>query len=329
MSQLNLMSDTLAQKLQAQHIGDVVCIHGVGTLADGQKGEIGFLADSRYAKQLHDTQLSAVIVDTPYSDLAATQLVVSDVRHAWRILCEEVESRLQANIPVGIASSARIDSTATIGEGVRIGEGVVIEAGVVIGDGVRIEPLAYIGHGVRVGDHSRIGAGVKVLTRTTIGKRCNILANAVIGERGFGNSFEEGRWIALPQLGGVRIGDDVEIGAATMIDRGAVGDTIIGNGVKLDNLIQIAHNVEIGEHTAMAGCCVVAGSVKIGRYCVIGGGCVFNGHISICDKVHITGHSSISKSITEPDVYSSAMPAMAGKKWKILVAKLRMFGREK
>ena len=156
-----------------------------------------------------------------------------------------------------------------------------------------------------------------------------ILANAVIGERGFGNNFENGRWLPVTQLGGVRIGDDVEIGACTTIDRGAVRDTIIGNGVKLDNQIQIGHNVVIGDHTVIAGSAVIAGSVTFGKYCVVGGACVFTGHITICDGAQFTGHSSISKSVTEPGAYSSGIPAMPARQWKKFFATLKLLAKEK
>ena len=189
--------------------------------------------------------------------------------------------------------------------------------------------VAYIAPGVRIGADSHIGAGARLLAGTTTGARVQILANAVIGERGFGNNFENGRWLPVTQLGGVRIGDDVEIGACTTIDRGAVRDTIIGNGVKLDNQIQIGHNVVIGDHTVIAGSAVIAGSVTFGKYCVVGGACVFTGHITICDGAQFTGHSSISKSVTEPGAYSSGIPAMPARQWKKFFATLKLLAKEK
>ena len=173
------------------------------------------------------------------------------------------------------------------------------------------------------------GQGARLLEGTTTGARARILANAVIGERGFGNNFENGQWLPVAQLGGVRIGDDVEIGACTTIDRGAVRDTVIGNGVKLDNHIQIGHNVIIGDHTVIAGSAVIAGSVTFGKYCVVGGACVFTGHITICDGAQFTGHSSISKSIHQPGAYSSGIPAMPALQWKKFFAKLKLLAKEK
>lgn len=314
-------------------IGADVAIDAVGTLESGQKNAVGFLADEKYRSQLGQTQLGLLILAQAEPNVLASQVIVSDVRRAWRIITEQFQALREQVQASGISPQALIAADAQLGANVSVGAGAVIESGAVIGEGARIEALAYIGAGVQIGDNTRIGQGAKILSGTTIGKRGNILANAVIGERGFGNHFEAdasgGRWLALPQLGGVRIGDDVEIGAGTMIDRGAVGDTIIGNGVKLDNLIQVAHNVEIGDHTAIAGCCVIAGSVKFGKYCVVGGASVFAGHITICDGAQFTGHSSVSKSISQAGVYCSAMTVMPIKQWKHFLAKLRIFGKEK
>lgn len=321
-------SATIAEWVKGEHIGHVVAIDGAGSLGNGQPGEIGFLSEASYREQLAKSQLSAVIVDQQ-SDDPITQIVVENVRSAWRVVSERLLALGAQERPHGISPAAHIDPGAQIGNAVSVGVGAVICAGAVIGYGASIAAQAFIDEGVQIGEDSHIGPGARIMQGTRIGARCQILANAVIGERGFGNVFEDGHWKALPQLGGVRIGDDVEVGAGTMIDRGAIDDTVIGNGVKLDNLIQIAHNVIIGDHTAIAGCCVIAGSVTFGKYCIVGGGTVFNGHITICDGAHFTGHSSISKSITQPGVYSSAMPVMPANQWKRFVAKLRIFGREK
>ncbi|SUO97118.1 UDP-3-O-(3-hydroxymyristoyl)glucosamine N-acyltransferase [Suttonella ornithocola] len=321
-----LTAQWLAHLVEGQLIGSDIEIMGAGRLTDGKEGEIGFLAESKYRHQLENSQLSVVLVNEP-QEASITQIVVSDVRKAWQIISQEIENIQKKSI--GIHPSAIIDSSAQIGKNVYIGAGVVIEAQAKIGNGVHIEALATIAAGVIVGENTRIGTGARLLSKTTVGKRCNILSNAVIGERGFGNHFEKDHWLPIAQLGGVQIGDDVEIGAGTMIDRGAIGNTIIHDGVKLDNLIQVAHNVEIGAHTAIAGCCVIAGSVKFGQYCVVGGASVFAGHITICDGAQFTGHSSVSKSITKPGIYCSAMTVMPIKQWKHFLAKLRLFGKEK
>ena len=324
---MNQTTGDIAARLGGALIGDPAApIHGAGTLQDGQPGEIGFLSEPHYRKYLADTALTAVLLAEPCPESRATQIIVADVKRAWRELAASFAPPLP---PPAISPQAHIDPTATIGANVAIGAGAVIGAGANIGDGCRIEPLAYIAPGVRIGADSHIGAGARLLAGTTTGARVQILANAVIGERGFGNNFENGRWLPVAQLGGVRIGDDVEIGACTTIDRGAVHDTIIGNGVKLDNQIQIGHNVVIGDHTVIAGSAVIAGSVTFGKYCVVGGACVFTGHITICDGAQFTGHSSISKSVTEPGAYSSGIPAMPARQWKKFFATLKLLAKEK
>ncbi len=324
---MNQTTGDIAARLGGALIGDPAApIHGAGTLQDGQPGEIGFLSEPHYRKYLADTALTAVLLADPCPESRATQIIVADVKRAWRELAASFAPQLP---PPAISPQAHIDPTATIGTNVAIGAGAVIGAGADIGDGCRIEPLAYIAPGVRIGADSHIGAGARLLAGTTTGARVHILANAVIGERGFGNNFENGRWLPVAQLGGVRIGDDVEIGACTTIDRGAVRDTIIGNGVKLDNHIQIGHNVVIGDHTVIAGSAVIAGSVTFGKYCVVGGACVFTGHITICDGAQFTGHSSISKSVTEPGAYSSGIPAMPARQWKKFFATLKLLAKEK
>ena len=324
---MNQTTGDIAARLGGALIGDPAApIHGAGTLQDGQPGEIGFLSEPHYRKYLADTALTAVLLAEPCPESRATQIIVADVKRAWRELAASFAPPLP---PPVISPQAHIDPTATIGTNVAIGAGAVIGAGADIGDGCRIEPLAYIAPGVRIGTDSHIGAGARLLAGTTTGARVQILANAVIGERGFGNNFENGRWLPVAQLGGVRIGDDVEIGACTTIDRGAVRDTIIGNGVKLDNHIQIGHNVVIGDHTVIAGSAVIAGSVTFGKYCVVGGACVFTGHITICDGAQFTGHSSISKSVTEPGAYSSGIPAMPARQWKKFFATLKLLAKEK
>ena len=324
---MNQTTGDIAARLGGALIGDPAApIHGAGTLQDGQPGEIGFLSEPHYRKYLADTALTAVLLAEPCPESRATQIIVADVKRAWRELAASFAPQLP---PPAISPQAHIDPSATIGTNVAIGAGAVIGAGADIGDGCRIEPLAYIAPGVRIGADSHIGAGARLLAGTTTGARVQILANAVIGERGFGNNFENGRWLPVTQLGGVRIGDDVEIGACTTIDRGAVRDTIIGNGVKLDNQIQIGHNVVIGDHTVIAGSAVIAGSVTFGKYCVVGGACVFTGHITICDGAQFTGHSSISKSVTEPGAYSSGIPAMPARQWKKFFATLNLLAKEK
>lgn len=318
------MSHTLAsiaEYIDAQLIGEAdIVINGVGTLQAGQAGEIGFLAESNYKKYLAQTKLSAVIVDAPAPEVACAQLVVKEVKKGWRQVVALFARPLGF---AGIDASAIIAPSANIGRNARIGAGVSIGAHTVIGDDAIIAAGVHIADKVRIGANAIICAGAIINADTVIGDRVYIDSGAVIGSRGFGFSLEAGRWHAIEQVGCVRIGDDVEIGACTTIDRGAVGDTIIGNGVKLDNQIQVGHNVEIGEHTIIAGCCVIAGSVKFGRHCAVGGASVFAGHINICDGVQFTGHSSITKSIDKAGTYSSAFPVLPNRLWNRLVANVR------
>ncbi|HEX2797457.1 MAG TPA: UDP-3-O-(3-hydroxymyristoyl)glucosamine N-acyltransferase, partial [Immundisolibacter sp.] len=192
---------------------------------------------------------------------------------------------------------------------------VVIEAGAQVGDGVQIGSGCHVGEGVVVGAGSRLAPRVTLLAGTQIGARCVIHPGAVLGADGFGLANDHGVWVKVPQLGRVVVGDDVEIGANTTIDRGALDDTVIGNGVKLDNLIQVAHGVRIGDHTAIAACVGISGSTVIGRHCVIAGGVGFVGHLEICDHVTVTGMSMVAQSITRPGVYSG-IPAEQARRWR-------------
>lgn len=317
----------IAAKVGAHIIGDrEMIIYGAGTIQDGEADEIGFLAESKYAKYAANTRLGALLVSHAIDETPATQLVVDDVKCAWQKVAELF---LQQKSVHRIHEQVSVETSATLGQNISIGAGSVVENGVKIGDNCCIGCNVVIEEGVEIGRDSYIASGAKILRGTRIGQRAYIDSGAVIGSRGFGYAFAEGRWSQVPQLGGVQIGDDVDIGANTTIDCGAIRDTIIENGVKLDNLIQVGHNVHIGQHTIIAGNCVIAGSVHFGAYCVVGGASVFAGHIQICDGAQFTGHSSVSKSITKPGVYCSALTVMPHKQWARFIAKLKLFGKEK
>lgn len=215
-----------------------------------------------------------------------------------------------------IAPSAVIDVTAQLGNNVSVGANAVIEEGVVLGDNVIIGAGCFVGKFTKIGSGTRLWANVSVYHQIDIGENCLIQSGTVIGADGFGYANDRGNWIKIPQLGTVRIGDRVEIGACTTIDRGALDDTIIGNGVIIDNQCQIAHNVMIGDNTAVAGGVIMAGSLKIGRYCQIGGASVINGHMEICDKAVVTGMGMVMRPITEPGIYSSGIPLQPNKAWR-------------
>lgn len=307
---------------QLEHAGDQL-LHGLGSLAQGQAGQVGFWADANYRKDLNNSALSAVVVQEYVADVSLIQIKVADVYAAWR------QAAAYFYPPEEVRMLDWREAQAHFGEGVRIGVGSVVAENAHLAQGVVIGCQCSIGAGVRIGEHSRLDHQVVLMDGVRLGQRCHILSGAIIGERGFGFSHQHGHWSPIPQIASVQIGDDVEIGALTTIDCGTFDNTCIGNGVKLDNHIQVGHNVHIGDHTIMAGCSVIAGSTHIGAHCVIGGATVFNGHIHIADGVQITGHSSISKDIKQQGaVYSSSFPAMPVKEWLHFCAKLRTLARQ-
>ncbi len=224
----------------------------------------------------------------------------------------------------GRQATAVVDAAAHVAASAWVGAHSVIEAGVVVADNVYIGPGGWIGAGARIGADSRLLAQISIYPGCVLGRRCLVHAGTVIGADGFGYARDGGaRWVKVPQLGRVVIGDDVEIGANTTIDRGALGDTVIGDGVKLDNLIQIAHNVCIGEHTAIAAGVGIAGSVVIGRRCAIGGHVGITGHLEIADDVQVNAASLVTRSIDQPGVYSSSLPVEEVGRWRRNAARLR------
>ncbi|MGL9719313.1 UDP-3-O-(3-hydroxymyristoyl)glucosamine N-acyltransferase [Symbiopectobacterium sp.] len=313
---VSIRLDALAAQLDAQLHGDGdIVITGVASMHSARSGQITFLSDSRYREQLSTTQASAVVVteaDLPYSKAAA--LVVKNPYLTYARMAQLMDTTPQP--AQDIAPSAVIADDVVLGRNVAIGANAVIESGVELGDGVVIGAGCFVGKHARIGAGSRLWANVTVYHRVELGAQCLIQSGAVIGSDGFGYANERGNWVKIPQLGTVRIGDRVEIGANTTIDRGALDDTIIGDGVIIDNQCQIAHNVVIGDNTAVAGGVIMAGSLKIGRYCMIGGASVINGHMEICDKVTVTGMGMVMRPITEPGVYSSGIPLQPNKTWR-------------
>ncbi|MBA0216682.1 UDP-3-O-(3-hydroxymyristoyl)glucosamine N-acyltransferase [Pectobacterium brasiliense] len=308
--------DALAQQLDAQLHGDGdIVITGVASMHSAKTGQITFLSDSRYREQLAGTQASVVVLteaDLPYCQVAA--LVVKNPYLTYARMAQLLDTTPQP--ATDIAPSAVIAPDATLGQNVSIGANAVIESGAQLGDGVVIGPGCFIGKDARIGAGTRLWANVTIYHRVELGEHCLIQSGTVIGSDGFGYANDRGNWVKIPQLGTVRIGDRVEIGASTTIDRGALDDTVIGNGVIIDNQCQIAHNVVIGDNTAVAGGVIMAGSLKIGRYCMIGGASVINGHMEICDKVTVTGMGMVMRPITEPGVYSSGIPLQPNKVWR-------------
>ncbi|MBT8506419.1 UDP-3-O-(3-hydroxymyristoyl)glucosamine N-acyltransferase [Coxiella-like endosymbiont of Rhipicephalus sanguineus] len=290
-------------------------IHNIASIVNAQPGEISFLVDRKYQKYLTQTKASALLLDKKLAkNCPINALIMPNPKLGF--------IKLLALLRPEVRSKPGIHPTAVIGENCQIDPTVHVEAYAVIENEVVIGSRTIIGAGTSIGRGSQLGADcclyneVTLYHHTIMGDRNILHSGVVIGADGFGLAQDEQRrWIKIPQVGRVVIGDDVEIGANTTIDRGALEDTVIGNGVKLDNLIMIGHNVRIGDHTAIAGCAGIAGSTTIGRHCMIGAGAGLNGHIDICDNVVITGMGMIQKSITKPGVYSSGTGMQPSREW--------------
>jgi UDP-3-O-[3-hydroxymyristoyl] glucosamine N-acyltransferase len=302
-----------------------VRVSHVATLADAREGGLSFLANSRYRRSLRETRASAVILEAAE---AAGCPVAALITPNPYLMYARIASLFHPEPAVesGIHPSAVVAASARIAPSAAVGPLAVIEANVDIGDRVHIGPGCIVQAGARVGADTRLIARVNVYAEVRIGERCILHAGAVIGADGFGFASDRGVWVKVPQVGSVRIGDDVEIGANTTIDRGAIGDTVVEEGVKLDNQIQVGHNVTIGAHTAIAACTGISGSTTLGKRCRIGGMVGFAGHLTIADDVVITGCSLVSASIREAGSYSSGMPTVPTRAWRRMVASLRRLG---
>jgi len=292
-----------------------VAVNHVASLESADEAALAFLANAKYRPHLATTRAAAVIVDT--ATVAACPVAALIAKDPY-LTYARVAALLhpQPQFVPGIHITAVVDSSAVIEGSAYIGAHVVIEAGVRIGERTMIGPGCVVGRDVTIGADTRLLAKVSVLDRTVIGDRCVLNPGAVLGSEGFGFAPDKQGWVKVPQLGGVRIGNDVEIGANTTIDRGAIGDTVIEDGVKLDNQIQIAHNVRIGAHTAIAACTGVSGSTTIGKRCMIAGQVGIAGHLSICDNVIVTGKTMVSASIREPGMYSGSLHAEEARKFR-------------
>lgn len=306
----------LAEQLSAQLEGDAqIQIKRLAPFDKAEAGDITFVSDKKLLPKLADCQASAIVLPTQAKgSFAGNALFMDNPYVGYAMLANIFDTSI--NLAVGIKNTACIDDSAEIGENVAIADNVVIGAGAKIGDNCQIFANTVIGEDCVIGEGSKIYPNVSIYYACEIGAKTIIHANAVIGSDGFGNAPYQGAWVKIPQIGRVIIGDNVEIGASTTIDRGALGDTMIANGVKIDNQCQIAHNVQIGEHTAIAGGTNIAGSTKVGKHCLFGGSVSCNGHITITDNVVITGDSMVVRSIKEPGTYSSGVPAQDNKAWR-------------
>ncbi|MBU1689789.1 MAG: UDP-3-O-(3-hydroxymyristoyl)glucosamine N-acyltransferase [Gammaproteobacteria bacterium] len=313
----------IVERFGGELIGNVdVVVNQVAPLSSALSGHISFLTNPKYRRQLQNCRAGAVILDVAERDATDLPRILSDNPYAYFAKVSALFNPRHAESP-GIHSTAIVDQTATIPASATIGAYAVVGEGVKIGEHAVIGSGCYLGAGVEVGDDSLFYPQVVVYQGCVIGKRAILHSGVVIGADGFGIALENGCWIKVPQIGRVVIGDDVEIGANTTVDRGALDDTIIEDGVKLDNQIQVAHNVHIGAHTAMAGCVGVAGSAKIGMHCTVGGGAVILGHIEIVDRVNISAGTLVTKSIAKAGTYTSVMPFSAHQDWLKNAAHLR------
>ncbi|MBV1840514.1 UDP-3-O-(3-hydroxymyristoyl)glucosamine N-acyltransferase [Photobacterium ganghwense] len=312
----------LADKLGAELRGEgSVEVHSIASMSKAGEGQITFLSDSKYRKLLADCNASAVMLrEGDVEHFQGNALIVKDPYLSYALVAQLLDSTPAA--ATDIAASAYVDPTAALGKNVAIGHHAVIEAGAQIGDNVQIGAGCFIGKNARIGAGTKLWANVTIYHEVVLGEQCLVQSSTVIGADGFGYANDKGEWVKIPQVGTVRIGNRVEIGACTTIDRGALDDTIIEDNVIIDNQMQIAHNVQIGYGTAMAGGTIVAGSTKIGKYCIIGGASVLNGHIEIADGVTITGMGMVMRSIEEKGMFSSGIPLQPNKEWRKTAARV-------
>ncbi|MCC8988182.1 MAG: UDP-3-O-(3-hydroxymyristoyl)glucosamine N-acyltransferase [Candidatus Contendobacter sp.] len=298
-------------------------ITGIAPLSSAEPGQLSFLIYSRYRPFLATTRAAAVIL-TPADavDCPAPALVAANPQVAYARAAALFEPAPEARR--GIHPTAWVSPAAQVAANAWIGPHCTVEAGAVIEVGVIVGPNCVIGEQAILGAGTRLVAQVTICHRTRLGQRVLVHPGAVIGSDGFGLALDsDGRWLKIPQLGSVQVGNDVEIGANTTIDRGALEDTIIEDGVKLDNQIQVAHNVQIGAHSALAGCVGIAGSARIGQHCRLGGGVGVAGHLKIADRVQVTGMSLVAQSITQPGAYSSGLTVEPNRVWNKISARLR------
>lgn len=306
----------LAEALGCELRGDASrLIAGLSTLDSASAQQLTFLANDQYRRLLAETQAAAVILSPGHADQCPVDCLITERPYVAFAKATHLFSTAPKPLPE-IHPSAHIAEDVTIGAGVSIGPNVVVESGVVLGDRVVLGANVVVAAGASIGSDSRLYSNVTIYHGVTIGQRCIIHSGAVIGADGFGFAREAGNWLKIAQLGGVRIEDDVEVGANTTIDRGALEDTVIERGAKIDNLVMIAHNCRIGQNTAIAGCTGIAGSSKIGANCTLAGGVGLVGHLEIADNVHVTGMTMVTKSITEPGSYSAGTPMSTSGEWR-------------
>jgi UDP-3-O-[3-hydroxymyristoyl] glucosamine N-acyltransferase len=283
-----------------------VRISRVATIERADAESITFLANPRYKRYLAQTTAAAVVLEPKFADASPVAALLSPNPYATYA---RIASLLYppATIPAGRHPMSSVDSSARVDPSASVGPNAVIEANAEIGARAVVGPGSVVMSGAKIGSDTRLVANVTICQGVSVGERCIFHPGVVIGSDGFGFAPDRGTWVKIPQIGGVRVGNDVEIGAKSTIDRGAIEDTVIGDGVKLDNQVHIAHNVQLGAHTVMAGQSGVAGSTIVGQRCMIGGQCGIGGQLTICDDVAVTGKSFVSTSIRKPGLYSGSL----------------------
>jgi len=305
-------------------------VQRLAPLASAGADDLSFVSHARYAGQIDITRAGALVAPPALQVAAQARgacIVADDPYLYFARLTQWWKVRPALTPPAMVDPLARVDPTAQIGDQVSVGPFAVIGPGARVADGVRIGAHAVLGSGARVGEGSVLHARVVLGDACSVGKRCILHPGVVVGADGFGFAPHDGEWVKIEQLGAVRIGNDVEIGANTCIDRGALDDTVIEDGVKLDNLIQIGHNVRVGAHTAMAGCVGVAGSADIGAHCTIGGGAVVLGHLRLADGVHVSAASVVTRSLLKPGHYTGMFPIDDNAAWEKNAASLKQLNR--
>ncbi len=316
----------LAQKLGIPLIGDAsFVVDGVAALNLAETSSLCYVQDVAYLQAALHSRCGALIISSKHFSLVdrakCSNFLISEHPHLTFAKAADILHPIK--IRQGVHPTAVVHPEAIIDPSAWIGPYVVIEDRVFIGRGVQIGSHCHIGSMSHIADNTQLLPRVTVLQNVQIGARCRILSGAVIGSDGFGLVQEQGAWVHVPHLGRVVIGDDVDIGANTTVDRGTLADTLIMDGVKIDNLVQIAHNVVIGRHSAIAGCAGLAGSSIVGEHCLLAGGVGLAGHLRLADKVHITGMSMVTKSIAKPGVYSSGTPLDDNKQWRRNAARFK------
>ncbi|GBU15523.1 UDP-3-O-acylglucosamine N-acyltransferase [Polaromonas sp.] len=318
---------SLKPQAQAELLGNPeLLIERLSPLESAGPHDLSFLSHPKYMGQLAQSAAGCVVVAPAAREAAMRRgacLIVADPYYYFALITQLWKHHHSVVNAAQIHPQALIDPSATLGVGVSIGAFSCIAAGAVIGDGVQIAEHCVIGSNAVIGAHTRLSARVTIGYDCRIGERCLFHSGVVIGADGFGFAPHDGHWVKIEQLGAVCIGNDVEIGANSCVDRGALHDTVLEDGVKLDNLVQIAHNVKVGPHTAMAGCVGVAGSATIGAHCTVGGGAVVLGHLRLADGVHISAASVVTRSLLTPGQYSGFFPIDDNAAWEKNAATLK------